>query len=287
MPEPMNLPEPTNLPDTASTSETDRPGPGQLFDLTGRIALVIGAGAGGLGEHAVTALAAHGATVVVADLPARAADVATTIENAEAAVPGAVLSAGAIDVTDEQSVESLFDQVLARHGRLDVVANFAGAMLRKEYNLTTVEEFERVTRVNLTGNWLVGRAAGTRMTPRGAGRIVLMTTVYAERVGPVPETAYYASKAGVVNVTRGLAQELGPHGITVNCLAPGVFYPTQMTAPLEQTPERLDWFTERTMLARLGDPAQDIAGPLIFLASAASQYVTGQVLYVDGGWSAW
>ena len=121
----------------------------------------------------------------------------------------------------------------------------------------------------------------------GGAAIVNLTTVYAERVGPVPESAYYASKAGVVNVTRSLAAELGRSGVTVNALAPGVFYPTAMTAPLAADPDRLEWFAERTMLGRLGDPDADFAGPVVFLASPASSYVTGQVLYVDGGWSAW
>ena len=85
----------------------------------------------------------------------------------------------------------------------------------------------------------------------------------------------------------GTAAELGPRGITVNCLAPGVFYPTKMTAALGQDPDRLDWFARRTMLGRLGDPDRDFAGPLLLLASPGSSYVTGQVLYVDGGWSAW
>ncbi|MBD2893117.1 SDR family NAD(P)-dependent oxidoreductase [Actinomadura nitritigenes] len=251
------------------------------FDLTGQVALVVGVAPGGLGERAAHALADAGARTAVADLPARAADLAATARDLGT-------SAHEVDVTDEASVAALFENVIAAHGRLDIVVNAAGVMLRKPYDETTVEEFERVVRVNLTGTWLVGREAGKALTRQGSGgRIVNLTTVYAERVGPVPESAYYSSKAGVVNVTRALAAELGPHGVNVNCLAPGVFYPTQMTAALGADPDRLAWFGERTMLGRLGDPATDFAGPLLLLASPAASYMTGQVVYVDGGWSAW
>lgn len=251
------------------------------FQLTGQVALVVGVAPGGLGERAAHALADAGARTAVADLPARAADLAATARDLGT-------SAHEVDVTDEASVAALIQDVVAAHGRLDIVVNAAGVMLRKPYDETTVEEFERVVRVNLTGTWLVGREAGKALTRQGSGgRIVNLTTVYAERVGPVPESAYYSSKAGVVNVTRALAAELGPHGVNVNCLAPGVFYPTQMTAALGADPDRLKWFGERTMLGRLGDPATDFAGPLLLLASPAASYMTGQVVYVDGGWSAW
>jgi gluconate 5-dehydrogenase len=254
----------------------------ELFDLTGQVALVVGAAAGGLGERAAITLARHGATVALADLAIRSAELSETA----AACPGPT-STHSCDVTDEASVTALLADVVAAHGRVDVLVNAAGVMLRKAADATTVEEFEHVVRVNLTGTWLLNREAGRHMAAQGGGRIVNVSTVYAERVGPTPESAYYASKAGVANVTRALAAELGPHGVTVNCLAPGVFYPTAMTAPLAEQPDRLAWFAQRTMLGRLGDPEHDLDGPLLLLAGPASAYVTGQLLYVDGGWSAW
>jgi gluconate 5-dehydrogenase len=253
-----------------------------LFSLAGKVALVVGAGAGGLGERIAAALAGQGAVLAIADREARAADLHATAGSCEGGA-----SVHFCDVTDEAQVEALLDAVVTRHGRIDVLVNAAGVMLRKAYDETSLEEFQRVIGVNLTGTWLVNRAAGRRMSAQGSGKIVNLSTVYAERVGPVPESAYYASKAGIANVTRALAAELGPHGITVNCVAPGVFYPTQMTAALADSPDQLAWFSERTMLGRLGDPDRDIAGPVILLASDASAYMTGQVVYVDGGWSAW
>jgi gluconate 5-dehydrogenase len=253
-----------------------------LFDLTGKVALVVGAGAGGLGERIAVALAGQGASLALADRAERADDLAAT-----ALQCGSGASTSFCDVTDEARISALFDTVISAHGRVDILVNAAGVMLRKAYDETSLDEFQRVIGVNLTGTWLLNREAGRRMSPQRSGKIVNLSTVYAERVGPVPESAYYASKAGIANVTRALASELGPHGITVNCVAPGVFYPTRMTAALSDNTEQLDWFARRTMLGRLGDPEHDIAGPVILLASDASAYMTGQVVYVDGGWSAW
>ena len=252
-----------------------------LFSLTGRVALVVGAANGGLGGFAARQLAEAGATVALADLSARADDLRVTAADC----PGS--STHAVDVTDPASVESLVTQVRDAHGRIDVLVACAGAMLRREIELTSPEEWQHIIDVNLTGTWLLNRAVAPVMRAQGSGRIINFSTVYAERVGPIPESAYYAAKAGIANVTRAVASELGSSGVTANCLAPGVFFPTRMTEPLRDDPERLRWFSERTLLGRLGDPARDLSGPLLLLASDARSYLTGQILYVDGGWSAW
>ena len=253
-----------------------------LFSLAGRTALVVGAAEGGLGAFASRALAGAGARMALADLESRADDLAVT----ERAC-GEGTTTHRVDVTDEASVAALVTEVSAQHGRIDILVACAGAMLRRELELTALPEWQRVIDVNLTGTWLLNRAVAPLMREQGYGRIINFSTVYAERVGPIPESAYYAAKAGIVNVTRSVASEFGKDGVTVNCLAPAVFFPTRMTEPLRQDPERLQWFSDRTMVGRLGDPERDLAGPLLLLASEASGYVTGQILYVDGGWSAW
>jgi gluconate 5-dehydrogenase len=246
-----------------------------LFDLSGRRALVLGASAGGLGFHAAVALRAAGCEVVVSDLAA-AVD-AGGRPDGTTCVPA--------DLTDERSVTDLFDEV-DRGGPLDIVVNFAGSMLRKPTVDTSLEEWRAVVDVNLTASFLVARASIPRLTARGSGKLVLTSSIYDRIVGPLPEPAYYASKAAVGNLTRGLAAELGPSNVQVNCIAPGVFFPTRMTQPLADQPGRLEQMAGRTLAGRLGDPAADIGGTVVFLCSPASDYVTGQTIYVDGGWTA-
>ena len=255
----------------------------ELFNLEATSALVVGA-AGDLGRRAALVLGRQGARVVISDHDAASQGLEETRQQLVA--EGIAVSSVVCDVTDESLVDGAVEEADAR-GDFHILVNAAGVMVRKPVAETTLEEWKHVLDVNLTGTWLLNRAAGGRMSPRGSGSIINFSSVYADRVGPVPESAYYASKAGVANLTRSLASEFGSFGVRVNALALGVFFPTNMTLPLKDQPERLAWFEERTLLKRLGDPATDLDGPLLFLASPASNYITGQILYVDGGWSAW
>lgn len=255
-----------------------------LWDLSGRRAVVTGGSAGGLGHHFAVALARAGADVALLDRrqeKARAEETAAAVE--KLGVKAEVLLA---DVTDAEQVTSEVDRLAAAWGDLHVLVNGAGVMLRRPALDVDPADFRRVVDVNLTGTWIVSCALARHMKRHGWGRVITVSTQYAAIAGPMPESSYYASKAGVANLTRSLASEWAEHGITVNCLAPGAFFPTRMTAPLADDPGRLEAIAGRTLLKRLGHVATDLEGPTIFLASEASAYVTGTVLYVDGGWSA-
>jgi len=258
------------------------------FDLSGRVALVTGAAPGGIGHFTAVGLAGQGATVVAADAPAREHELDETVTAVAAATGRAdACTATTFDVTVETEVEHAVQTTVDRLGKIDILVHHAGVMLRGETLETSVADWQRVIDINLTGTWLVARAVARDMITRGHGRIVTTSSIYAHIVGPIPEPAYYASKAGVANLTRGLAAEWGRRGITVNCVAPGVFFPTQMTQALAGDPGRLEEMAQRTLLGRVGDPAEDLSGTIIWLASDAARYVTGQVIYVDGGWTAW
>lgn len=253
----------------------------QNFGLHGKTALVTGASVGGIGFEIARSLAAAGAALVLTDHADAADPLREAVETLQA--EGRSVVAAEADVTDEESISRLIHLANEAFGNINILAHTAGAMLRKATLDTTLAEWRKVLDVNLTGTFLLNREVARGMVERGFGRIVNTSTVYAQIVGPIPEPAYYASKAGVTNLTRGLAAEWGAHGVNVNCIAPGVFYPTRMTAPLDE--QKREAMAERTLLKRLGDPQRDIGGTVTWLVSDAARYVTGQVIYIDGGWS--
>jgi len=255
-----------------------------LFDLSGRVICVTGAAWGGLGGYSALALAEMGCRLALSDHEDARADLEATAERVRAL--GAECSVVLADVTSEADVEKLA-AAAAELGEVSGLAHHAGVMLRRPALDTTRGEWDRILSINLTGAWLVNKAIGRLMIDGAGGSICNVASIYATVVGPLPESAYYASKAGVANMSRGLAMEWASAGVRVNCLAPGTFYPTRMTAPLAEDPERLDSMARRTMLGRLGDPSSDLAGAVAFLMAPASAYITAEVIHVDGGWSSW
>jgi gluconate 5-dehydrogenase len=248
-----------------------------LFDLSGRVALVTGGGSG-IGRQLAQALAELGADLV---LCARRAD-----RCEEAATELARLGVRAIglrcDVSDEAEVEAVVARTLTELGRLDVVVNNAGTSWGAPAVEHPLEAWQKVIGVNLTGTFLVSQAAGRVMIERGGGKIVNIAS-NAAFGGLPPElmdaVAYNASKGGVVSLTRDLAVKWARHGITVNALAPG-WFPSDMSRVLVE--QRGEALLAEIPLGRLGGP-HDLKGAIAFLASAASDFVTGHVLVVDGG----
>lgn len=251
-------------------------------DLNGQVALVTGA-ARGIGLATADLLAANGARVVYADVDAAGAAAAA------ARTPGA--SSLALDVSQESQVEAGVDQVVAEHGRLDLVVNNAGInTMRHRVNIDQfpLDEWNRIVAVDLTGLFLVSRAASRHLIARQGGRIVNISSV----LGVVParlQCAYTAAKAGVVQLTRTMAIELAPSNILVNCVAPGSTL-TEGTRQLFYSQDALMQERAQRMLSHV--PLQrpgtvdEIAHAVLFFVAPASSYITGQILCVDGGWTA-
>ncbi len=247
----------------------------EMFDLTGQVALVTGA-ARGLGRAIAAALAGQGATVLLngRDGTALAAAAAAIRETDGAA---SVLSA---DLTNREAREALIARIRADHGRLDILVNNAGARARKNLPDFAPGDIERVTGTNLFAPFELSRLAAAMMIAQGGGRIINIASI----AGPIArggDAAYTASKAGLVGLTRALAAELGPHGITVNAIAPG-FFATEANTEMAADAQIATWLAGRTSLGRWGR-VDEIGGAAVFLASAAASFVTGHVLVVDGG----
>jgi NAD(P)-dependent dehydrogenase (short-subunit alcohol dehydrogenase family) len=247
----------------------------KLFRLDGRVAIVIGAGSG-IGQAAALGLAAHGAFVVSAD---------SRIESAEQTAKeiGANAEARAVDVTDSASVRGLFDSVMKERGRVDAAVTTPAVNVRKPMLDYADEEFDRVIELTLKGAFRVLREAGRVMAGQGSGSIIALSSIRSQVVEP-GQGIYAATKSGIVQMVRALAAELGPRGVRVNAIAPGVV-DTPLTSPIKDRPEWYQAYAAKSVFNRWAR-ADEMAGPVVYLASDASSYVTGSVLFVDGGWTA-
>jgi len=248
-----------------------------MGDSSNRVAIVTG-GAGGLGVAIARDLLADGWDVVLADLQQDALDTAhRTAFDADARV-----RTMACDVTDPEGVQRLADESMAAHGRIDALVTCAGIGPLQPFLEMTLETWNQTIAVNLTGTFLCCQVIGRIMAAHGRGRIVTIASISGVRAGD-GRAAYGISKAAVIQLTRQLAVELGPYGITVNGVGPG---PVDTELALaNHTPEMRADYHAMIPLARYATPTE-IAGAVTFLCSDAAGYVNGQILYVDGGFLA-
>jgi NAD(P)-dependent dehydrogenase (short-subunit alcohol dehydrogenase family) len=255
--------------------------PSELFDLSGRAAIVTGGGSG-IGRQMATALAEAGANLVLcARKVERCEEAAVEIERL-----GVQAFGMRCDVRDPAEVQAVVDRTKAELGRVDVLVNNAGTSWGAPAEEHPLEGWQNVIDVNLTGVFLFAQAVGRVMIDQGGGKIVNVASVAAFGGAPpelVNAVAYNASKGGVVSFTRDLATKWARHGINVNAVAPGWFPSDMNRVLLDAQP---DAYLERIPLRRFGGP-DDLKGAVVFLASRASDFVTGQVVVVDGGQSAW
>jgi 3-oxoacyl-[acyl-carrier protein] reductase len=243
--------------------------------LTGKVALVTGAG-GGLGTAIATRFAAEGAAVLCTD---------RDLARAEATVSAIVGSGGSAaalraDVADPLHCEAQVAETVQRFGRVDIAVNNAGVALHKLALDTTLEDWERVLRINLTGSFLTARAAARRMLAQGGGRIIQIGSISGQR-GNMGGIAYGASKAAVMHVCKVLAVELSAKGVMVNAIAPG---PIE-TGLSRHGPTRRRGYIERIPMGCYGTAAA-VANAALFLASDECKWMTGHILNVDGGFAA-
>lgn len=246
-----------------------------LFSLAGHVALVTGASRG-LGLAMAKAMGQFGATVVINGRDgSRLEAAAASLREAGVGVETAVF-----DVCDYAAGARAVADIAARHGRLDIAVLNAGVQHRVPLPQWTVADFQRVIETNLTACFALAHAAAGAMVPRRHGRIIFTASIMGI-VGRATIPAYTAAKAGLMGLTKSLAVELGPQGITVNSICPG-FFATEMNAGIVADPELAQRLTARIPLGRWAEP-DEIGGAAVFLASRAGSFVNGHALVVDGG----
>ncbi|SDJ09863.1 SDR family NAD(P)-dependent oxidoreductase [Alteribacillus bidgolensis] len=249
-----------------------------IFNLTGKTALITG-GSKGIGLGMAKALGKAGANIVIAsrgeeDLQKAAEDIRSF---------GATVKQKQTDVTDKNNVNDLIDFTVREFGSLDILVNNAGRNIRKKLIDIEEDDWNNVLDTNLKGIFLTGQAAAHQMITQKSGKIINISSIFG-RVGGSFQTSYAASKGGINQLTKVWADELSLEGINVNAIAPA-YIKTPMTQGWLSDEKRFNEIVDKTMMKRVGE-LKDLEGPVVFLASEAASYVTGQILYVDGGWTA-
>jgi NAD(P)-dependent dehydrogenase (short-subunit alcohol dehydrogenase family) len=250
----------------------------KLFGLDGRVAVVIG-GSGVLGGELCNGLAQAGATVVVAGRSQERGQArVTAIQEL-----GGTASFAEVDAADRESVKTLLDEVVKQHGRVDALINSAGVNSPTPYFEITDEEFERIVKTNLLATHLACQIFGKHMVDAGGGAILNIGSVTSYR--PLSRVFIYsASKAAVLSLTQNVAREFAPRGVRVNCLCPGFFPAEQNRKILDKS--RVDAILSHTPMRRLGDAPELIGATLLLLSPVAGSFITGEAIYVDGGFTA-
>lgn len=258
--------------------------PSELFDVAGKSALIAGA-SGAFGAVAARTLAGAGCRLTLA---AGNAEVLESVAG-ECRELGAVVATVNARPGSEEAVDGIVEKVIDAHGRLDILIVASGMNKVAKIEEMAPNTFTGVMDANVTQSWLLARAATRQMKAQGdGGKVVFVSSARGLLGHPAGYTAYCASKAAVDGITKALGCELGPTGITVNAIAPTVFRSPLTAWMFEDTPEAKgvrDGFVTRVPKGRLGEP-EDLAGPLLFLASRASDFYTGHILYADGGYTA-
>ena len=251
-----------------------------LFDLTGKVAVVVG-GAGGLGKAQALGLAAAGADVVVASRNLE--HLKKVVEEIKA--KGRKSLAVGVNVVDEKQVNAMVETIMKTFPRIDILVNAAGLAIRKPADSFPIEEWQQVMDINTRGTFLCCQAVGRIMIKQRQGKIINVSSVRGRYGLPAGYAAYCPSKGAVDTLTRTLACEWAKHNVLVNAIAPTVVE-TELTKPLLADVEYAKTLKARIPMGRWA-LTDDIVGPTIFFASDASNFVTGQILYIDGGVTTW
>ena len=249
-----------------------------LFDVSGKVVLITGA-ATGLGEGYAHIFAESGCKVACADIQFE--KVCQTAE--DICAQGLEAKAFEVDVTSQKSIRKMAAEILETYGRIDVLVNNAGVEHIEPFTDVSEEHYDFITSVNLKGVFFVAQEIAKIMQKQGGGKIINIGSL-GSYIGLAESSVYCTTKGGVIQMSKTMSIELGPDNIQVNCVAPGYFI-TPMTQPFYDDAEHRAWIESRIPLHNWGT-VKDLAGPMLFLASDASNYVTGATIKVDGGWLA-